>query len=81
MNRGVPIGLVLCMLDGLIYYTRNVWFHTFCMEEYASWILWGGSDKADSSHKSSKWLSKVGSSAELKSQAGCVWRKHEVSVL
>lgn len=45
-------------------------------------MLWGGSDKADSSEKSNKWLSKAGTCyAKQKRQAGCVWRKSEVSVL
>lgn len=65
-----------------MYYTRKVWSHIFCMEEYAIWMLWGGSDKADSSEKSNKWLSKAGTCyATQKRQAGCVWRKSEVSVL
>lgn len=63
-----------------MYYTRKVWSHIFCMEEYASWILWGGSDKADSRDRSSKCLSKAESCAEQKCQAGYVWRKNEVSV-
>lgn len=49
-------------------YTREVWSH-MCMEGYASWMLCGGSDKADPSDKSSNWLSNC---SVRKCQAGCV---------